>query len=179
MALYCGTRLWRQGCFVPRAMADMFKYLVDNYCFTITFLLVKVSLGSHSTTLFVWFQSLPMSFGWSWTHLPLSHVARDMTQIPLIKVIQVPGQPPSVSDWFRFTRGSLIRANLVDFVQTVEKEKLNFIFGCYTGSVELPGDPLPPRRATHENETNTEENKAKTWIPQETIGTFFSNVSWS
>lgn len=70
-----------------------------------------------------------------------------------------------------------MRASLVDFVQTVEKGKLNFIFGCYTVSVELPGNPLPPRRATHENKTNTEESKAKTWILQETIGTFFSNVS--
>lgn len=60
-----------------------------------------------------------MLFGRSRTHLPLPHVARDMTQIPLIKVIQVPGQPPSVSDWFRLIHGSLIRASLVDFVQTV------------------------------------------------------------
>lgn len=58
------------------------------------------------------------------------------------------------------------------FIQTVEKGKLTSHFGSFTVSLELPGDPSPPRRATHEDEVNTVENRAKTWIPHETTGTF-------
>ena len=98
---------------------------------------------------------------------------RDMTHIPLIKAVQVTDQPSSVSGWFRSAHGGLIRANVVGFIQTVEKGKLTSHFGSFTVSLELPGDPSPPRRATHEDEVNTVENRAKTWSPHETTGTFF------
>lgn len=67
----------------------------------------------------------------------LPHVDKDMTEVRWVKVAQVPGQPPSVSDWFRSAHGGLIRGSLRGFVPIV-KGKVNFHFSCYT--VSQPGD---------------------------------------
>lgn len=102
MALCCGTVLllqWNcEGKPILYLMQRLvvFKCLVDIYCFTITFLLVKMSLGNYCAPFFGCYKFSSMSFGWSWIHphfaptFPL-YVGRDMTQLPLVKTTQVTG----------------------------------------------------------------------------------------
>ena len=97
---------------------------------------LKVSLGNHQATFFVVFSFGPCCLDGDESPR-FAPVDKYMTQVRWVKVTQVTGQPPSVSDWFRSVHGGLIRGNLRGFVPTV-KGKVNFHFSCYT--VSQPGD---------------------------------------